>query len=65
MFNVFKGTLLALMREKAIFIWALAFPIILATMFVFMFSNLDASGAFSPSSAFISRYGPCDCKVAA
>ena len=60
MFNVFKGTLLALMREKAIFIWSLAFPIILSTMFVFMFSNLDASGAFSPIRAAVvadARYG--------
>lgn len=48
MFNVFKGTLLTLAREKAIFIWSLAFPLILSTMFVFMFSNMDDAGQFEP-----------------
>lgn len=48
MFNVFKGTLLSLAREKAIFIWVLAFPLILSTMFIFMFSNLDDAGQFEP-----------------
>lgn len=48
MFNVFKGALLTLMREKSIFIWSLAFPLILSTMFVFMFTNLDGSGQFEP-----------------
>ena len=48
MFNVFKGTLLTLAREKAIFIWSLAFPLILSTMFIFMFSNLDEAGQFEP-----------------
>ena len=32
MFNVFKGALLALVREKSVFIWSLAFPLILSTM---------------------------------
>ena len=41
MFNVFKGALLALVREKSVFIWSLAFPLILSTMFVFMFANLE------------------------
>ena len=45
MFNVFKGALLALVREKSVFIWSLAFPLILSTMFVFMFANLDEAGA--------------------
>ena len=44
MFNVFKGALLALVREKSVFIWSLAFPLILSTMFVFMFANLDEAG---------------------
>ena len=48
MFNVFKGTLLTLMREKSVFIWSLAFPLILSTMFVFMFANLDDAGQFEP-----------------
>ena len=50
MFNVFKGTLLTLAREKSIFIWSLAFPLILSTMFVFMFANLDDAGQFEPLS---------------
>ena len=49
MFNVFKGALLALVREKSVFIWSLAFPLILSTMFVFMFANLDEAGSSSPS----------------
>lgn len=49
MFNVFKGALLALVREKSVFIWSLAFPLILSTMFVFMFANLDEAGQFEPS----------------
>lgn len=48
MFNVFKGALLTLVREKSIFIWSLAFPLILSTMFVFMFANLDDAGQFEP-----------------
>ena len=48
MFNVFKGALLALVREKSVFIWSLAFPLILSTMFVFMFANLDEAGQFEP-----------------
>ena len=30
------------------FIWSLAFPLILSTMFVFMFANLDEAGQFEP-----------------
>ncbi len=48
MFTVFKGTLVTLTREKTIFIWSLAFPLILSTMFVFMFGNLDDAGRFEP-----------------
>ncbi len=48
MFNVFKGALLTLTREKSVFIWSLAFPLILSTMFVFMFANLDDAGQFEP-----------------
>lgn len=53
MFNVFKGTVLSLSREKAIFIWALAFPLILSTIFMFMFSRLDDAGAFEPIDTVI------------
>lgn len=48
MFNVFKGALLTLVREKSVLIWSLAFPLILSTMFVFMFANLDDAGQFEP-----------------
>lgn len=48
MYNVFKGAVLTLMREKSIFIWSLAFPLILSTMFVFMFANMDEAGQFEP-----------------
>ena len=47
-FNVFKGTLLALARERSILIWALAFPLVLSTMFVFMFANLDENAQLKP-----------------
>lgn len=39
--NTFKYTVLYLMRERYILIWALAFPLILSTLFFFMFSGLD------------------------
>lgn len=41
MWNTFKYTLLFLTRERHVLIWALAFPLILATMFYLMFANLD------------------------
>lgn len=53
MFNVFKGCVLSLSREKAIFIWALAFPLILSTIFMFMFSRLDDAGAFEPIDTIV------------
>lgn len=53
MLNVFKGTLLSLIRDKGIFIWSLAFPIILSTLFLFMFANLDDEGDFEPISCVI------------
>ncbi len=48
MWNVFKGTLAVLVRDRGIFVWSLAFPILLSTMFVFMFSNLDEASSFAP-----------------
>lgn len=48
MWNVFKGTLSVLVRNREIFIWSLAFPIILSTMFMFMFSGLDDASSFKP-----------------
>ncbi|WP_281653812.1 ABC transporter permease [Eggerthella sinensis] len=60
MLNVFKGALLTLVREKAIFIWSLAFPLILATMFVFMFANLDDTGQFEPIPTVVVTDGNYD-----
>lgn len=48
MWNVFKGTVFSLTRTKELFIWSLAFPIILSTMFMLMFSNLDDATSFEP-----------------
>ena len=44
--TLFASTLRALVREKSLFIWSLAFPILMATIFMFMFANLDESTAF-------------------
>lgn len=46
MWNVFKGALTALVRKRELVVWSLAFPIILTTLFMFMFANLDSSTAF-------------------
>lgn len=48
MFNVFKGALMVLTRKRGLFIWSLAFPILLSTMFMLMFANLDDATAFDP-----------------
>lgn len=48
MFNVFKGALTVLTRKRELFIWSLAFPILLSTMFMLMFANLDDATAFDP-----------------
>lgn len=48
MFNVFKGAIAVLTRKRELFIWALAFPILLSTMFMLMFANLDSATAFDP-----------------
>lgn len=48
MWNVFKGALGVLSRKRELFVWSLAFPIILSTMFMFMFSNLDDATSFDP-----------------
>lgn len=48
MVNTFKYLVLALVRDKGIMVWALAFPIILSTCFIFMFAGLDAVGQTEP-----------------
>ena len=46
--TLFASTLRALIREKSLFIWSLAFPILMATIFMFMFANLDGAMEFDP-----------------
>ena len=46
MWNAFKGALAVLTRKTGLAVWALAFPIILCTLFMFMFANLDSSMSF-------------------
>ena len=41
-------TFKVLVREKGLFVWALAFPLILSTIFMFMFANLDKAAQFDP-----------------
>ena len=35
-------------RDKGMIFWTLLFPVMLATLFYFCFSNLDSADAFSP-----------------
>ena len=35
-------------RDKEMIFWTLLFPVMLATLFYFCFSNLDSADAFSP-----------------
>lgn len=46
MWNAFRGALAVLTRKTDLAVWALIFPIILSTLFMFMFANLDSSTAF-------------------
>ena len=46
MWNAFRGALAVLTRKTELAVWALAFPIILCTLFMFMFANLDSSMSF-------------------
>ena len=46
--TLFASTLRALVREKSLFIWSLAFPILMATIFMFMSANLDGAMEFDP-----------------
>lgn len=39
---------MVLTRKRELFIWSLAFPILLSTMFMLMFANLDDATAFDP-----------------
>lgn len=44
MANTFKYLVKALVRDKGMMVWTLAFPIILSTCFIFMFAGLDDMG---------------------
>lgn len=44
MLDTFKYTVLSMLRNKGILVWALAFPIVLSTCFLFMFGELDDLG---------------------
>lgn len=46
--TVFLGTLRMLVRERSLFVWALAFPLILSTIFMFMFDKIDEGTVFEP-----------------
>lgn len=48
MANTFKYLVLALVRDKDMMVWSLAFPIILSTCFIFMFAGLDSIGQTEP-----------------
>lgn len=43
--STFKATLIALLRTPAALIWTLAFPVLMATLFVFMFSSMRSDGS--------------------
>ena len=48
MWTTFKYTAKMLTRTPSLFVWAFAFPILLSTLFMFMFSGLDAQESISP-----------------
>ena len=48
MLNTFKYTIIALVKEKNVFFWALIFPAVLATLFSIMFADMDESLSFRP-----------------
>ncbi|MCL2757635.1 MAG: ABC transporter permease [Coriobacteriia bacterium] len=48
MLNTLKYTLLSLIKEKTVLIWAILFPLVLGTLFAFMFTGLDDAFEFTP-----------------
>lgn len=48
MFNTFKYTLLWLLRTPGTMLWALLFPLVLASVFIMMFGPLDDQANFDP-----------------
>lgn len=53
MTDVFVMTVKTLVRDRGLFVWALAFPLLLSTIFMFMFANLDDALAFDPVPAAV------------
>ena len=51
--TIFIDTLRVLTRQRALFVWALAFPLILSTVFMFMFSGLDEAVSFEAVPAAV------------
>lgn len=48
MWNTFKYTILELVRMPGVLVWALAFPLILSTVFMMMFGPLDDQAEIDP-----------------
>lgn len=48
MWNTFKYTILELVRMPGVLVWALAFPLILSTVFMMMFGPLDDQSEIDP-----------------
>lgn len=46
MWNTYKYTIITLLKERNVLIWALLFPLIMSTLFNIMFSGLDESLSF-------------------
>lgn len=53
MWNALRGALTVLAHKSDLAVWALAFPIILSTLFMFMFANLDSLTAFEAVSTAV------------
>jgi len=48
MFTTFLYTIKVLIRDRNVLMWAVAFPLVLATLFYTMFNNLDATYELDP-----------------
>ncbi|MDN0055665.1 ABC transporter permease, partial [Collinsella ihumii] len=43
--STFKATVIMLLRTPSALVWALAFPVLMATLFMFMFSSMRNDGS--------------------
>lgn len=48
MWTIGKSIFAVLVRTRVLLIWVLAFPLLLSTLFTFMFANLDSITSFKP-----------------